>query len=109
MHLHTAYMEYSGCLSTRMKPLAERTCFFLPGGWGNATLVITHAGSEMSCYNPLQLPMYDNHAEGRIYITCTFVNSFSGVVHKQQKYDYNNMLFGLDLTTVMGGDHGSRH
>ena len=56
-------------------------------GWGNATLVITHAESKMSCYNPLQLPMYDDDEGGRVYITCTFVNSFSGVVHKQQKCD----------------------
>ena len=41
----------------------------------------------MSCYNPLQLPMYDDDEGGRVYITCTFVNSFSGVVHKQQKCD----------------------
>ena len=58
----------------------------------------------MSCYNPLHLPMYDDDVKGRIYITCTFVNSFSGVAHKQQKYDYNNMLFGLDLATVAGDD-----
>ena len=73
----------------------------LTSGWSNATLIITHSQSEMSCYNPLQLPMYDDDTHGRIYITCTFVNSFSGVVHKQQKYDYNNMFFGLDLATVM--------
>lgn len=72
----------------------------LTSGWSNATLVITHSESEMSCYNPLQLPMYDDDEAGRIYITCTFVNSFSGVVHKQEKYDYNNMVFGLDLADV---------
>ena len=27
MHLHTVYMEYSGCLPTLLNPLAERTCF----------------------------------------------------------------------------------
>jgi hypothetical protein len=27
MHLHTVYMLYSECLPTRLKPLAERTCF----------------------------------------------------------------------------------
>ena len=66
---------------------AEASLFFrhVQSGWGNATLVITHAESKMSCYNPLQLPMYDDDEGGRIYITCTFVNSFSGVVHKQQK------------------------
>ena len=26
-HLHTVYMAYSECLSTRLDPLAERTCF----------------------------------------------------------------------------------
>lgn len=72
----------------------------LTSGWSNATLVITHAQSGMSCYNPLQLPMYDDDSKGRIYITCTFVNSFSGVVHKQPRYDYNNVVFALDLATV---------
>ena len=27
MHLHTVYMEYSACLPTLWKPLAEKTCF----------------------------------------------------------------------------------
>jgi hypothetical protein len=27
MRVHTGYMEYSECLSTLLKPVAERTCF----------------------------------------------------------------------------------
>ena len=50
--------------------------------------------------NPLQLPFYDAQAGARIYITCTMTTSFSRNPHKSPRYDYNNVVFGLDLSTL---------
>jgi hypothetical protein len=69
----------------------------LTSGWSNATLVITHAESGYSCYNPFHIPQLDANGGARIFITCTMTNSFSRNAHKEPKYDYNNMVFALDL------------
>ena len=63
--------------------------------WANATKIATHNQSGYSCYNPLQHSFYS--AASRIYFSCTFVNTFSGVKEKEALYDYNNMMFSLDL------------
>ena len=51
------------------------------GVWANATKVATHNTSDYSCYNPLQHSFYSTAS--RIYFSCTFVNSFSGVKEKE--------------------------
>ena len=68
--------------------------------WANATKVATHNTSGLSCYNPLQHSFYSTPS--RIFFSCTFVNTFSGVKEKEPLYDYNNIMFGLDLETVAG-------
>lgn len=66
----------------------------------NATKVATHNISGYTCYNPLQHAFYST--QSRVYFSCTFVNSFSSNKVKEPLYDYNNMLFGLDLAEVRG-------
>jgi hypothetical protein len=34
------------------------------------------------------------------YFSCTFVNSFSSNTVKEALYDYNNVVFGLDLAGI---------
>ena len=71
------------------------------GAWGHATYatkVATHNASGYSCYNPTQHAMFSTAS--RIYFSCTFVNTFSGNTRKEPLYDYNNMMFGLDLSEL---------
>ena len=56
--------------------------------------------SSYTCYNPTQHAFYSTAT--RIYFSCTFVNSFSSNKVKEPLYDYNNMLFGLELAEVRG-------
>ena len=40
--------------------------------------------------------------EGRVvYHSCTFTHSFSGAKAVVPKYDYNNLVFRLDLSVVV--------
>ena len=66
--------------------------------WTNATKIATHNQSGYSCYNPLQHSFYST--SNRIYFSCTFVNTFSGVAEKEALYDYNNVMYALDLSLV---------
>ena len=66
--------------------------------WANATKIATHNQSGYSCYNPLQHSFYSTAS--RIYFSCTFVNSFSGVKEKEALYDYNNVMFALNLSLL---------
>ena len=73
----------------------------ITGPWENATLVATHGSSKYSCYNPVLLPYMDEE-EGRVvYHSCTFTHSFSGAKAVVPKYDYNNLVFRLDLSVVV--------
>ena len=69
--------------------------------WSNATRVVTHATSGMSCYNPLHLPMFDDLEGQRIYLSCTMVTSYSTAKVAEGRYDYNNMMFGLNISNVL--------
>jgi hypothetical protein len=73
----------------------------LSSGWSNATRIVTHSSTGYSCYNPLQLPLYDSDDGERIYVTCTMTTSFSSDPAKEPRYDYNNQVFGLSLSSLL--------
>ena len=65
------------------------------GPWRPAKRIVTH--DHYSFYNPAQLPCFDE-ADGRfIYFEGTYSQTFSGNEHATPLYDYNQMLYRLDL------------
>lgn len=66
------------------------------GPWAYAVKVVTH--DRYSFYNPKQHPMFDRR-EGRIiYFEGTYTRTFSGNPEATPRYDYNQLLYRLDLT-----------
>lgn len=65
------------------------------GPWQQAKRIVTH--EKYSFYNPAQLPFFDE-ANGRyIYFEGTYSRTFSGNEQPTPLYDYNQMLYRLDL------------
>jgi hypothetical protein len=63
------------------------------GPWQHAVKIVTH--ERYSFYNPKQHPMFDN---GRfIYFEGTYTHTFSGNNHATPRYDYNQIMYKLDL------------
>ena len=66
------------------------------GPFGTATKIITH--DKQTFYNVVQHPFLDN---GRyIYLEGTYTNDFSGNSHRTPRYNYNQVLYRLDLNDV---------
>lgn len=70
----------------------------LTGPWEQAVRVITHNVSQMSLYNPISIHPFDKDNGRTIYITGTYSFSFSAASHPTPLYDYNNLVFELDLS-----------
>jgi len=65
------------------------------GPWVYARKIVTH--DRYSFYNPKQHPVFDE-MDGRIvYFEGTYVNTFSGNPDKTPRYDYNQIMYRLDL------------
>lgn len=65
------------------------------GPWGKAVKVVTH--DDYSFYNPKQHPEYAQK-EGRIvYFEGTYTHTFSGNPVATPRYDYNQIMYRLDL------------
>jgi hypothetical protein len=71
------------------------------GPWVHARKVITHAnkpGDAHDFYNPVHHPFFDRE-EGRvIYLEGSYVNTFSGNPHPTPRYEYNQIMYRLDLS-----------
>ncbi len=71
------------------------------GPWTLARKIITHANKKDDAhdfYNPTQHPFFDQ-ADGRvIYLEGTYVNTFSGNHHPTPYYEYNQIMYRLDLS-----------
>ncbi len=66
------------------------------GPWGFARKIVTH--NTYSFYNPKQHPFFDE-ANGRvIYFEGTYTTSFSGNPQPTPRYDYNQIMYRLDLS-----------
>lgn len=65
------------------------------GPWVYARKIVTHR--QYSFYNPKQHPEFDQ-ANGRIvYFEGTYANTFSGNPTPTPRYDYNQIMYRLDL------------
>jgi hypothetical protein len=67
----------------------------LTGPWQKARRIVTH--EKYSFYNPAQLPFFDEAGGRFIYFEGTYSRTFSGNDHPTPHYDYNQMLYRLDL------------
>jgi hypothetical protein len=67
-----------------------------PGGpWRWARKIITH--DQYSFYHPTQHPFFDQQGGRIIYIEGTYAETFSGNPLPTPRYDYNQIMYRLDL------------
>ena len=67
----------------------------LEGPWGNARHIVTH--DHYSFYNPSHHPFLDQEGGRIIYFDGTFSDTFSSAKRKIPRYDYNQIMYRLDL------------
>jgi hypothetical protein len=70
------------------------------GPWTQARKIITHAnkkGDAHDFYNPTQHPFFDQEGGRFIYLEGSYVNTFSGNRHPTPYYEYNQIMYRLDL------------
>ncbi|MBI2300946.1 MAG: hypothetical protein HYU66_18705 [Armatimonadetes bacterium] len=65
------------------------------GPWLYARKVVTH--DKYSFYNPKQDPMFDQDGGRLIYFEGTYTATFSGNQFPTPRYDYNQVMYRLDL------------
>ncbi|MBX3744634.1 MAG: hypothetical protein KF833_04945 [Verrucomicrobiae bacterium] len=65
------------------------------GPWRKAVRIVTH--NRYSFYNPVHHPAFDEQEGRRVYFEGTYVNTFSGNPDATPRYDYNQVLYRLDL------------
>lgn len=71
------------------------------GPWTKARKIITHAnkpGDSHDFYNPSLHPFFDQAGGRVIYLEGTYVNTFSGNPQTTPLYEYNQMMYRLDLS-----------
>jgi hypothetical protein len=71
------------------------------GPWQYARKIITHANKKDDAhdfYNPTQHPFLDQEGGRVIYLEGSYVNSFSGNPHPTPYYEYNQIMYRLDLS-----------
>ncbi|HEY2589764.1 MAG TPA: hypothetical protein VGI81_28730 [Tepidisphaeraceae bacterium] len=66
------------------------------GPWRWARKVVTH--DHYSFYNPVHHPFFDQQGGRVIYFEGTYSNTFSGNDRPTPRYDYNQMMYRLDLS-----------
>ena len=66
------------------------------GPWTQAKKIVTHDRQDF--YNPTQHPFFDEEDGRYIYFEGTFTNSFSGNPYKVPGYEYNQIMYRLDLS-----------
>ncbi|HZT81707.1 MAG TPA: hypothetical protein VFA26_15880 [Gemmataceae bacterium] len=65
------------------------------GPWVFARKVVTH--DRYSFYNPKQHPMFDQAGGRVLYFEGTYTHTFSGNSEQTPRYDYNQVMYRLDL------------
>jgi hypothetical protein len=65
------------------------------GPWVYARKIVTH--DRYSFYNPAHHPFFDEEGGRRIYFEGTYVNTFSGNTDRTPRYDYNQVMYRLEL------------
>ena len=66
------------------------------GPWRYARKIVTH--DRYSFYNPRHHPFFDQDGGRRIYFEATYTATFSGNPEPTPRYDYNQIMYRLDLT-----------
>lgn len=69
----------------------------LEGPWDNARHIITH--DKYTFYNPTQHPFFDQEGGRFIYLEGTYTSTFSAAKIRTPRYDYNQIMYRLDLTS----------
>ncbi len=67
----------------------------LEGPWRNAVKIVTH--DKYSFYNPTQHVYFDQDGGRTIYFEGTYTHTFSGNPQQTPRYDYNQIMYRLDL------------
>ena len=65
------------------------------GPWVYARKIVTH--DKYTFYNPTQHPFFDQHGGRLIYFEGTYSTTLSGNPVKTPRYDYNQIMYRLDL------------
>ncbi|HZZ42538.1 MAG TPA: hypothetical protein VFE58_06350 [Tepidisphaeraceae bacterium] len=65
------------------------------GPYKFARKIATHPGKDF--YNPIQHPMFDQQGGRIIYFEGTYTNTFSGNTDPTPRYNYNQLMYSLDL------------
>lgn len=65
------------------------------GPWHWTVKIVTH--DKYSFYNPKQHPYFDKNGGQTIFFEGTYANSFSGNPDQTPRYDYNQIMYKLDL------------
>lgn len=65
------------------------------GPWQSAHKIVTH--DKYSFYNPKQHPFFDQQGGRVIYFEGTYTQSFSQAPAATPRYDYNQIMYRLDL------------
>lgn len=68
------------------------------GPWSAAVKVASHP--KMSFYNPCHHPFLDHDGGKTIYFEGTYTTTFSGNTDPTPRYEYNQLLYKLDLGTL---------
>ncbi|MBV9124685.1 MAG: hypothetical protein JO112_15115 [Planctomycetes bacterium] len=71
------------------------------GPWVQARKIITHANKKDDAhdfYNPTQHPFFDQQGGRVIYLEGSYVNTFSGNPQPTPYYEYNQIMYRLDLS-----------
>ncbi|MBT5926137.1 MAG: hypothetical protein HOH33_05925 [Verrucomicrobia bacterium] len=66
------------------------------GPWESAVKIASHA--NYSFYNPVHREFFDEEGGRFIYFEGTYVTTFSGNNHPVPGYDYNQLMYRLDLS-----------
>ncbi len=66
------------------------------GPWVYATKIVTH--DKYSFYNPKQHPMFSKDGGRIIFFEGTYTHTFSGNPDPTPRYDYNQIMYRLDLS-----------
>lgn len=71
------------------------------GPWSDAHKIITHANrfhNTHDFYNPVQHPFFDQDGGRVIYLEGSYVNTFSGNPRTTPYYEYNQIMYRLNLS-----------
>jgi len=70
----------------------------LLGPWSAARKIVTH--DRYSFYNPRHHPYFDRKGGRVIYFEGTYSAAFSGNTVLTPRYDYNQIMYRLDLSKI---------